>query len=72
VVFISGLMNFLRKDIAYALVILCALAGIAGKFPAEGVITMAVSVTFELVVMTLASAFLSRRVKAPSAVYMNL
>jgi hypothetical protein len=58
VVVISGLMNFLRKDIAYAFVILWALAGIAAKLAAEGVVTMAVWVTFGLVAVTLAVAFL--------------
>jgi hypothetical protein len=61
VVLISGLMNFLRKDIAYALVILWALAGIAAKFPAEGAVTVAVWVTFGLVAVTLSAAFLFRR-----------
>jgi hypothetical protein len=61
VVLISGLMNFLRKDIAYALVILWALAGIAAKFPAEGVVTVAIWVTFGLVAVTLAAAFLLKR-----------
>ncbi len=53
VVLISGLMSFLRKDIAYALVILWALAGIAAKFPAEGIVTVAVWVTFGLVAVML-------------------
>ncbi len=66
VVLISGLMSFLRKDIAYALVILWALAGIAAKFPAEGIVTVAVWVTFGLVAVTLAIAFLIRRGKTPS------
>ncbi len=66
VVLISSLMNFLRKDVAYALVILWALAGIAAKFPAEGVVTMAVWVTFGLVAVTLAAAFLLMRGKKPS------
>ncbi len=56
VALISGLMNFLRKDIAYALVILWALAGIAVKFPTEGVVTLAVWVTFGLVALTLVAA----------------
>jgi hypothetical protein len=68
VVLISGLMNFLRKDIAYALVILWALAGIAAKFPAEGVVTVAVWVTFGLVAVTLAAAFILKRGKTPSVV----
>lgn len=61
VVLISGLMNFLRRDVAYALVILWALAGIAVKFPAEGVVTLAIWVTFGLVAVTLALSFLLKR-----------
>ncbi len=61
VVLISGLMSLLRKDIAYALVILWALAGIAARFPAEGVVTMAVWVTFGLVAVTLGVAIFSPR-----------
>jgi hypothetical protein len=61
VVLISALMNFLRKDLAYTLVILWALAGIAGKFPAAGVVTVAVWVAFGLVALTLAIAFLWRK-----------
>ena len=68
VVLISGLMNFLRKDIAYALVILWALAGIAVKFPAEGVVTVAVWVAFGLVAVTLAAAVLLKRGRTPSIV----
>jgi hypothetical protein len=66
VVLISGLMNFLRRDIAYSLVILWALAGIAAKFPAEGVVTVAIWVTFGLVAMTLIAAFLLKRGRSPS------
>lgn len=68
VVLISGLMNFLRRDIAFALVILWALAGIAARFPSEGVVTVSVWVTFGLVTVTLAIAFLLRRGKTPSIV----
>jgi hypothetical protein len=53
VVLITGLMNFLRRDIAYALVLLWALAGIAVKFPAAGVVTLSVWVTFGWVAVTL-------------------
>lgn len=69
VVVISSLMNFLRKDIAYALVLLWALAGIAARFPAEGVVTTAVWVTFGLVAVTLAAAYLlpGRRKATPAA-----
>jgi hypothetical protein len=66
VVLISGLMIFVRKDIAYALVILWALAGIAAKFPAEGVVTVAIWVTFGLVAATLAAGYLLKRGKTPS------
>jgi hypothetical protein len=58
VVVISGLMNFLRRDVAFAVVLLWALAGIAVKFPAEGIVTLATWVTFGLVAITLAAAFL--------------
>ncbi len=68
VLLISGLMSFIRKDIAYALVILWALAGIAVKFPAEGLVTLAVWVTFGLVIVTLAAALLIESRKRLSAV----
>jgi len=58
VVVISGLMNFLRRDVAFAVVLLWALAGIAVKFPAEGIVTLATWVTFGLVAITLVAAFL--------------
>ena len=58
VVVISGLMNFLRRDVAFAVVLLWALAGIAVKFPAEGIVTLATWVAFGLVAITLAAAFL--------------
>jgi hypothetical protein len=63
-----GLMNFLRKDIAYALVILWALAGIAARFPAEGVVTVAVWVTFCLVFVMLVAVLILKRGKTPSVV----
>jgi hypothetical protein len=68
VVIISGLMNFLRRDIAYALVILWALAGIAAKFPSEGLVTVAVWVTFGLVAVTLIASFLLKGGKTSSVV----
>jgi hypothetical protein len=61
VLVIAGLMNFLRRDVAYALVILWALAGIAARFPREGIITIATWVTFGLVAATLIAAFLVKR-----------
>jgi hypothetical protein len=51
-------MNFTRRDVAYAFVLLWALAGIAVKFPSEGIVTIATWVTFALVALTLGSAFL--------------
>ncbi len=61
VLIIAGLMNFLRRDVAYALVILWALAGIAAKFPQEGIVTIATWVTFGLVAATLVAAYLLKR-----------
>jgi hypothetical protein len=61
VLVIAGLMNFLRHDVAYALVLLWALAGIAARFPQEGVVTIATWVTFSLVAATLIAAFLVKR-----------
>ena len=61
VLLIAGLMNFLRRDVAYAAVILWALAGIAAKFPQEGIVTIATWVTFGLVAATLVAAFLVKR-----------
>jgi hypothetical protein len=61
VVLLAGAMNFLRRDVAYAAVLLWALAGIAVKFPAQGIITIAIWVAFALVALTLAAAFLVKR-----------
>jgi surface polysaccharide O-acyltransferase-like enzyme len=54
-------MNFLRRDVAYAAVILWALAGIAVKFPQAGIVTIATWVTFGLVAASLISAFLLKK-----------
>jgi hypothetical protein len=61
VLVIAGLMNFLRRDVAYALVILWALAGIAAKFPMEGSVTIATWVAFGLVAVSLVAAFLVKK-----------
>jgi hypothetical protein len=61
VLIIAGLMNFLRRDIAYALVILWALAGITIRFPQAGLVTVATWVTFSLVAASLAAALLVKR-----------
>jgi len=64
VLLIAALMNFSRRDIAYAGVLLWALAGIAVKFPDSGIVTIATWVTFALVAVSLAAAYLlkSKRV----------
>jgi hypothetical protein len=61
VLIIAGLMNFLRRDVAYALVILWALAGIAVRFPQAGIVTNATWVTFGLVAASLVAAFLVKK-----------
>jgi len=61
VLVIAGLMSFLRRDVAYALVILWALAGIAAKFPQAGIVTIATWVTFGLVAASLIAAFLVKK-----------
>src|SRR5664280_1835761 len=61
VLIIAGLMNFLRRDIAYALVILWALAGVTIRFPQAGLVTVATWVTFSLVAASLAAALLVKR-----------
>jgi len=57
---ISALMNFTRRDVAYAAVILWALAGIGVKFPQAGIVTVATWGTFSLVLLTLVLAFLRK------------
>jgi hypothetical protein len=64
VLVIAVLMNFTRRDIAYAAVLLWALAGIAAKFPTEGIVTIATWVTFGLVALTLVAAFVFKPRKA--------
>jgi hypothetical protein len=61
VLVIAGLMNFLRRDVAYALVLLWALSGIAAKFPQEGMVTIATWITFGLVAATLIASLLIKR-----------
>ena len=61
VLVIAALMNHLRRDVAYAVVILWALAGIAAKFPQAGIVTTATWVTFGLVAVSLIAAFLVKR-----------
>jgi hypothetical protein len=61
VLIIAGLMNFLRRDVAYTLVILWALAGIAARFPQAGIVTIATWVTFGLVAVSLVAAFFFKK-----------
>ena len=54
---ISVLLNFTRRDVAYALVILWALAGISVKFASVAAIAIPTWITFGLVALTLVAAF---------------
>jgi len=61
VLVIAGLVSFQRRDVAYAMVILWALAGIAAKFPQAGIVTTATWVTFGLVAVSLIASFQVKR-----------
>jgi hypothetical protein len=61
VVVISSLMSFTRRDIAYAAVILWALAGIGVKFPQQGIITISIWIAFGLVAAILGGAMLFKK-----------
>lgn len=64
VLVIAGLMNFTRRDVGYALVILWALAGISVKFAAVPIVAIPTWITFGLVALTLLAAyFLPRSMK---------
>jgi len=58
---IAAAMNFTRRDVAYALVILWALAGISIKHAAVPAVAIPTWITFGLVVITLAAAFVVQR-----------
>jgi hypothetical protein len=58
---IATLMNFTRRDVAYALVILWALAGISLKHAAVALVAIPTWITFGLVALTLALAVFSRK-----------
>jgi TspO/MBR family len=60
VLLIAVLMNLRQRDIAYALVILWALAGIGVKFPQAGMVTIATWVTFGMVALTIVFSFLMK------------
>lgn len=61
VLVIAVLMNFTRRDVAYALVILWALAGISVKHAAVSAVAIPTWIVFGLVALTLAAAFLRRQ-----------
>ena len=67
VLVIALLMSWTRRDIAYALVLLWALAGIAVKFPRQGIVTVSVWVTFALVALGLAVGRWVHRTSQPTA-----
>jgi hypothetical protein len=54
---IAVLINFTRRDVAYALVILWALAGISVKFASVAAVASPTWITFGLVALTLVAAF---------------
>jgi hypothetical protein len=59
VLVITGLVIFTRRDVAYTLVILWALAGIALKFPGIPLVAVPVWITFGLVAVTLVAVTLA-------------
>jgi hypothetical protein len=61
VLVIAVLMNFTRRDVAYALVLLWALAGIALKFAAVPSVALPTWITFSLVALTLILAYFMRK-----------
>jgi hypothetical protein len=61
VLVIAALMNFTRRDVAYALVILWALAGISVKHAAVAAVAIPTWIVFGLVALTLVGAFILRR-----------
>lgn len=69
VLVISALMNFIRRDIAYTLVILWALAGISIKQAGIPAVVIPTWVTFGLVALTLAIAlFRPKKVMVSSGI----
>jgi hypothetical protein len=61
VLVIAALMNFSRRDVAYALVILWALAGISVKHAAVAAVAIPTWIVFGLVALTLVAAFVLNR-----------
>lgn len=58
---IAGLVIFTRRDVAYTLVLLWALAGIALKFAAIPAVAIPTWITFGLITVMLVAAFVLRR-----------
>ena len=58
---IAVLMNYTRRDVAYAAVLLWALAGISVKQAAKPAVVIPTWITFGLVALTLAAALFVRR-----------
>jgi hypothetical protein len=65
VVVIAALMSFTRRDVAYAVVLLWALAGIAVKQASVATVVIPTWITFGLVALTLAVALFVRRSGQP-------
>ena len=63
VLVIAVLMNFTRRDTAYALVLLWALAGIALKFAAVPGVAIPTWITFGLIILTYFAAVFTRKQK---------
>ncbi|MGE5123950.1 MAG: hypothetical protein ACM3H7_05490 [Acidobacteriaceae bacterium] len=66
VLVIAAVMNFTRRDLAYALVILWALAGISFKHANVPAVAIPTWITFGLVLLTLLIALVVRRGALPS------
>jgi len=62
---IAATMNFTRRDLAYTLVILWALIGIAVKHAAVAAVAIPTWITFGLVALTLLAAFFLTRPRQP-------
>lgn len=60
VLVITAWMNFTRRDLAYALVILWALAGISVKHASVALVAIPTWITFGLVAVTLAVAYFTK------------
>lgn len=61
VLVITALMNFTRRDVAYALVILWALAGISVRFATVAAVAIPTWITFGLVALTLVAALILQK-----------